>query len=559
MLIATFVFNLYIFLINYLNYNSTRGTDFDKYGPYLDYYTFGLDSKLQEQGVGYFWFVSYFSKLKIDSLKISQNFETLVHNFGIHIANFIFYFLGCVGVYFLLKYLNIPYKTSLIAINFLAIFPPLLGARLILKPEIMGFAFVPWILLFIFKYYDEKKQIYLFFVAPFLALLISSKASISLMIGLMLLVFIKKELFNKFFIILTVFFLSLIFLLFYESYLINEKYLWQHVTPKGYDNVASLQFLFSINSELLTNPFRNSQATSMIGIILLDTFGDYWQRYWFHKDGWLGNLYPGSNLLNIAGVFVSIFFYSSLLYFLIKEQNKKLKKMGSLFLIGLGVLLINVFNVFPFLTKNFKPEKGDPIKTHYFAFFLALALVYLVIKLMSLKRNIFPSLILTIVFLLCIQIPRSASVEILKADQNTSNKIHLLSSCKFGDPISKVINYPDGWCNQDEISLSICAGEYNKEIVPKQENEFMIFPPDKTYTQRNLIEGLNTVTVSNYYECLNYANGGYILQSSEKYFFNEERTPPKAFVFTLLLSCIVIFYYIFFNKNKQSSEDLLFD
>ena len=288
MLIATFVFNLYIFLINYLNYNSTRGTDFDKYGPYLDYYTFGLDSKLQEQGVGYFWFVSYFSKLKIDSLKISQNFETLVHNFGIHIANFIFYFLGCVGVYFLLKYLNIPYKTSLIAINFLAIFPPLLGARLILKPEIMGFAFVPWILLFIFKYYDEKKQIYLFFVAPFLALLISSKASISLMIGLMLLVFIKKELFNKFFILLTVFFLSLIFLLFYESYLINEKYLWQHVTPKGYDNVASLQFLFSINSELLTNPFRNSQATSMIGIILLDTFGDYWQRYWFHKDGWLG-------------------------------------------------------------------------------------------------------------------------------------------------------------------------------------------------------------------------------------------------------------------------------
>ncbi len=91
LLFLSFIFNTYIFLINYFNYDSTRGTDYNKYGPYLDFYTFGLDRPLQEQGVGYFWFISYISKLKINSLKISPNFESLVHNFGIQIGNYIFF------------------------------------------------------------------------------------------------------------------------------------------------------------------------------------------------------------------------------------------------------------------------------------------------------------------------------------------------------------------------------------------------------------------------------------------------------------------------------------
>ena len=49
LLFFSFIFNTYIFLVNYLNYNSTRGTDYNKYGPYLDFYTFGLEANLQEQ------------------------------------------------------------------------------------------------------------------------------------------------------------------------------------------------------------------------------------------------------------------------------------------------------------------------------------------------------------------------------------------------------------------------------------------------------------------------------------------------------------------------------
>ena len=36
--IFTIIFNFLIFVVNYLNYDSTRGTDFVKYRPNLDYF-----------------------------------------------------------------------------------------------------------------------------------------------------------------------------------------------------------------------------------------------------------------------------------------------------------------------------------------------------------------------------------------------------------------------------------------------------------------------------------------------------------------------------------------
>ena len=99
------VVNFFSFIINYINYDSTKGTDYGKYGPYLDYYVFGNDAILQEQGVGYFWFISFFSKLKLNSLLISPEYEFLVLNFGIQVGNFLLYLFGCLGLYYLLTYL----------------------------------------------------------------------------------------------------------------------------------------------------------------------------------------------------------------------------------------------------------------------------------------------------------------------------------------------------------------------------------------------------------------------------------------------------------------------
>ena len=358
LLFFSFIFNTYIFLVNYLNYNSTRGTDYNKYGPYLDFYTFGLEANLQEQGIGYFWFISYISKLKINSLKISPNFESLIHNFGIQVGNYLFFIIGFIGIYFLLRYLEISPIISLLVLNMLAIFPPILGARLILKPEIMMFAYLPWIILLIYKFLDTDNLKYLYLLIPMTLIVISSKASLALMLFLAILTFFDKRFLKTKVVILILPALAFFSLLIYESFLINNRFVWEHTIPNGYDNVASLKFLFSFNSDLILNPYRDSQSTSMFGILFLDTFGDYWQRYWFHKDGWLKNQYPGNVNLIRSGALLSVLFYSFLIYFLKIENNKKLKSIGRLSIVGIIVLLTTIFNIFPFLTKILIHQKA---------------------------------------------------------------------------------------------------------------------------------------------------------------------------------------------------------
>ena len=39
-LVFTVLFNIYLFLITYFQYSSHRGTDFDIYGNYLNYFIF---------------------------------------------------------------------------------------------------------------------------------------------------------------------------------------------------------------------------------------------------------------------------------------------------------------------------------------------------------------------------------------------------------------------------------------------------------------------------------------------------------------------------------------
>ena len=555
MLFITIIFNCYIFLVNYFNYNSTEGTDFNKYGPYLDFFTFGLEAPLQEQGIGYFWFISYISKLKINSLKISPNFESLLHIFGIQIGNFIFFIIGCVGIYYLLKYLEISPITSLIIVNMLAIFPPVLGARLILKPEIMMFAYLPWIILLIYKFLDSNNLKYLFLLIPMALIVASSKASLALMLFLAVLTFLNKQFFQTKVMFLVVPVLFLFFLLIYESNVINNRFVWEHTIPNGYDNVANLKFLFSLNLDLFLNPYRNSQSTSMIGILLLDTFGDYWQVYWFHESAWLNNQHPGSiNLIRIR-TFLSVLFYFFLFYFLYKESNKKLKSIGKLSIVGLTVLLITIFNIFPFLTKNFNPLKGDPIKTHYLSFFLALSFVYLIIKILTLKSyKIFGISCLVLYVLTSMQILQTASVDNLSSEPSTMNKLHLLSPCLIGDPLRSAISFPDGWCTSEDITKSICKGTYDKSLLPITKDDYLVFPPDELYEKRNLVFNENTVTVGNYYECINYVNGGYIKQSSEKYFFNFEREIPHYFLVMFLSSLFTILYIPIVEERRYLSN-----
>jgi len=547
----TVVFNIILFLLTYIQYTSTEGTDFNKYGPYLNYYVFGSDASLQEQGVGYFWFISEVSKFKLNSLLISPSFDLLILNFGIQFGNFLLFLGGCLGIYFLLRFFDTPPLYSLGVINLLALFPPIVGARIILKPEIFAFFLMPWLFLFLFKYFAQDKTKYLYFLIPITTLLTSSKASITLITAFVLLMFVNKSIFKKELFYVAVITLPIFLYLINESYLINERYLWDHITPDGYDNVASFSFLYSINAELFSNPFRNSQSNSLIGIILIDTFGDYWQTYWNHKRGWLNSQFPGDITLNRIGIITSFLFYSLIFKYLLKEKNKNLKKMGGSFLIGIFVLLITIFNVFPFLTKNFNPGKGDPIKTHYFSFLLALSFIYLLIKLKDSKRNVVTISFIAVIFVFPLMQFTTSNLSAVSENINTIKKIQILKSCSIGSALSDYINIYGDWCTNENIAKNICLGTYDPEVKPYEENNYLIYPRDEMFESRNLVNQNQVVTVGNYYECLEYSKGGFVPQSSEYFFFNQNRSAPRGFLVMLILTILTILYEITYGRDNR--------
>ena len=62
-----------------------------------------------------------------------------------------------------------------------------------------------------------------------------------------------------------------------------------------------------------------------------------------------------------------------------------------------------------------------------------------------------------------------------------------------------------------------------KSLTPVDKGGYFVFPPDESYRSINLIKDENVITVNNYFECLNYAEGGFLPQPAGEYFFNVEK------------------------------------
>lgn len=539
-LLFTVLFNFYLFLITYIQYSSHRGTDFNIYGNYLNYFIFGIQGSLEEQTVGYFSLVSKISKLSINPIKISVDYKELIYNHGIQITNYLLFVIGLIGIYKFLMYLNIDNFHSLTIINLISVFPPLVGLRMILKPEIMAFAFLPWLIYLIILYTKTFQKMYLYLLLPIIGILMSLKSSISLMVGLVILIFFGKTVLRKEVLLLGAGSVVLMSLLVFESFQFTNIFIWDHKTPIGYNFKAPISFLYNLNIEIWTNPFRDSQATSMWGILILDTFGDYWERYWFHPDGYIvGNNHNKKLLINISSL-ISVAFYSISIFYLIKDKDKFFKKIGILGYVGLFVMIINSHNLVPFLTKNFNPSKGDPMKTHYFSFLLAFTLIYIYLKIFRDKKNIYSIIFSIFMIIFSIHLLKPIGVNQIKSEAILTNKVHLLSPCTFGDPVGRVINYSHSFCDEESIIKAICEGDYDKNLTPVDKGGYYVFPPDESYRSINLVKEENVITVNNYFECLNYAEGGFIPQTSGEYFINTNIKSPNIFNIIFFFSCAAL-------------------
>ena len=546
--------NLFFFFITYLNYDSMRGTDFDRYGKYLDYFVKSDIQKVGlESGVGYFYFISKFFEILNKPILISSIYVEPIYSLSIQLGNFLLLIIGLIGIFYLFEYLQVDKTLNLICLSFVSVFPPILGARLILKPEILAVAFLPWLILFYYKFFETNKLVFLVFSSPLILSLSVLKSSITFMIGLCLLTVFRKQLFTKKFVTFNILLSPLFILLINENFYVNGNYLWEHVINENYLNTASLSYIFSFSfSEIYNNPFRNNLSSSMLSIIFADTFNDYWQRYWYHRDGWSGNNFPG-NLLHIRiSIFLSISFYFLTSYFLINEKDKQMRAIGVLGYVGILALVINALNLLPIFTQNFNPSKGDPMKTHLFSFLIIFTFYYFLTKFKVLK-NIKIYLIIFIFFNAYIfTIINPVEVNKYK-DTFYLNKLHVASPCMLNNYVNNYINFSDNWCTEDEVAKSICKGSFDEKFLPSEVDGYFIYENDPSFEDRNLTNGINTVTVGNFYECINYVNGGYYILSSDIFlnsYINEQRLFLNKLI--LILGFVSIFIYSIINFFKKN-------
>jgi len=545
--------NLFFFFITYLNYDSTRGTDFNRYGKYLDYFVKSDIQKVGlESGIGYFYFISKFFEILSKPILISSTYVEPIYSLSIQLGNFLLLIIGLIGIYYLFNYLQVDKTLNLACLSFLSVFPPILGARLILKPEILVIAFLPWLILFYYKFFETNKIVFLVFSTPLVLSLIVLKSSITFMIGLCLLTLFGKQIFTKKFLLFNIFLIPLLILLINENFNVNGNYLWEHVINESYLNSASLSYVFSFSfSEIYNNPFRNNLSSSMSSIIFADTFNDYWQRYWYHKDGWSGGNFPG-NLFHIRiSILLSMSFYFLTAYFLINERDKKMRAIGALGFIGIFALIINALNLLPMFTQNFNPSKGDPMKTHLFSFLIIFSFYYFLTKFKALKNlNIY--LIIFIFF-------NAYIFTIINPIENDRyketyylNKLHVASPCLINNYVNSYINFSDNWCTEEEVAKSICKGSFDESLLPSEKDGYLIYENDPLFKDRSLTNGISTITVGNFYECINYVIGGHYILSSNIFlnsYVNEQSLILNKIM--LLFSFLSIFVYLVINTFKS--------
>ena len=84
--------NFFIFGLTYLNYNSMRGTDFNRYKKYLEYFITNDLSKIGlESGISYYWFISKVFDFYKTPLFISEIYVEPTITASIQIGNLIFF------------------------------------------------------------------------------------------------------------------------------------------------------------------------------------------------------------------------------------------------------------------------------------------------------------------------------------------------------------------------------------------------------------------------------------------------------------------------------------
>lgn len=456
--------------MNYLTYDIIQSPDFEKYYRYLEFYSGNLESVELEQGHLYF-FVIFISNVLIEG---NLDFPSLGYsvNAGIYFGNSLIVLFGFFG---LKKYLSNKFSMNNIYLVFTTIcfIPPLFALRSTMKPEILVFGTIGWLLYFLDTYYFTRSKKYLMPFLVLFAFIVTSKISVAVMISIFLFLVIfsnYRDILDRNFLKSIPVLLLILIPISAENYLLNGIFITEVNHIENYDNTADIDFFTSINyKDLRNNPNRYFHNQSFVAITLFDTFNDFFKLYWnseytelnidrkqifniskrldnnpplkinFDKDNFVitfsANFDTRWDDLNyidetrMRGAFkLSVIYYLFILLSLFFRFKYKVLVTSPL----IGILVISASSYGLFGTNNFDPLVGDSVKTFYYCFFIILSLLITLLKIYELgilKKSI--SLLLIILFLFFIGFPFSYSADTVEI---ISYKHSLLPFCKLSTP-----------------------------------------------------------------------------------------------------------------------------
>ena len=419
--------------INYLFYETLESPDYEKYSIYLDHFFTGEQTD-KEHGLMYYYLHSinysiFFADLNNYNLNIHKSIQNM---------NFYIFLFGLIGYYVLLRFFKFSKETIFITFIFINFFPPSITMRLVLKPEILAFALLPWIVYLVEKYKQDKNTMFLYLAIPLIVSAVTLKGNVLVIFGVYFLLSYFDLLFElsikKGILLFLTVFLSVL-LLTLENNSSNGKNILDiqsgSAIEETYNYKAPKSIIYNVDLyELVSNPNKHNHANSFMGITLLETTGDYFDLYWDNDSvSYFKNRkeviktiqsdeikVPNFDMENITlsvykqrnsdrysrsslGLLISVFLYFNLIKSILTDE--KYRKFMIMAFIAMGVLLFHSITGFP--KNNFDPLVGDTFKPLYYSFALIFSFIFLIATKLKDKRVHFWHIIiycLTIVFII---------------------------------------------------------------------------------------------------------------------------------------------------------------
>ncbi len=491
-----FVFYFYIFLINNLFYTSTYSADYQKYIAYLEYFYSYSDNSFLDQGTLYYALVSIV--LNFFSLHVSPITLQFDISFAIQLTNNLLILFGLFGIYNLMKQLSID-KTKIFNILFIInFFPPLQSLKLSMKPEVLMFALLPWLIFLLKLFLSEGKNIYLYSsIIPFLLIITSKGTGLAICILFVLFVFyeILKKLEIKKILLFTLISLLLLVPILLENNKVNDNYfLERNDITENYRNKASLDIIYrNPEGRLISTPFGNIHSSTVLGVTLLDTFDDYFLLDWNKDVSLFKNfrkniinpsqenfllkidlknrevLYNGpfkNNIKNLRiymGLFFTILFYISI--FKYKDPESLNKRIVLSPILGILILYLHSLGI-PY--DDFDPLVADTFKTFYYSPFLIISFVFILTKYLN-KKSKAILLIFLISSIYIFGFPKKDSSQYFGdiGERNQSNVLCELNLNIFND----LRNQSDSCTNK---KVEFCNYYFIKDSIDLETSKFLI-------------------------------------------------------------------------------------